>query len=47
MTDSGNQKLANCFTFSTRALQMKVMAVVRSRAGQVRHRNRIQRRGLG
>jgi len=33
MTDPGNQKLANCFTFSTGALQMKVMAVVRSRAG--------------
>jgi hypothetical protein len=28
MTDSGNQKLANCFTFPTSALQMKVMAVV-------------------
>src|SRR5262245_43412534 len=27
MTDSGNQKLANCFTFPTSALQIKVMAV--------------------
>jgi hypothetical protein len=47
MTDSGNQKLANYFTFLTSALQMKVIAVVRSRAGQVRRRNRMRRCGLG
>jgi hypothetical protein len=47
MTDSGNRKLANCFSFSTGALQMEVMAVVRSRAGQVVRRNQSQHARLG
>ena len=34
MTDSGNRKLTNCFSFSTGALQIKVIAVVRFRAGR-------------
>jgi hypothetical protein len=47
MTDSGNRKLTNCFSFSTGALQMKVIAVVRFRAGQVRRGTKCSIAGWG
>jgi hypothetical protein len=34
MTDSGNRKLTNSFSISAAALQIKVIAVVRFRAGR-------------
>src|ERR1700747_642234 len=46
-TDSGNRKLTNCFSFSTGALQMKVIAVVRFRAGQVRRGTKCSIAGWG
>ena len=47
MTDSGNRKLTNCFSFSTGALQIKVIAVVRFRAGQVRRGTKCSIAGWG
>jgi hypothetical protein len=47
MTDSGNRKLTNCFSFSIGALQIKVIAVVRFRAGQVRRGTKCSIAGWG